>query len=201
MSTDLPSHDGSAPRSRRTLFALIPLLVFLALALVFLFQLSSGRDSSIIPSALIGKPAPQTLLEPLAGLQSNGAQVPGLDPAQFKGEVTLLNVFASWCPPCREEHPVLMELAKDGRFRMAGLNYKDSQANALDFLNGTGNPFDVVGVDAKGRAGIEWGVYGPPETFLIDRNGIIVYKHIGPFTGAIVNTDLMPAIEKALAAQ
>jgi cytochrome c biogenesis protein CcmG, thiol:disulfide interchange protein DsbE len=100
--------------------------------------------------------------------------------------------------PCRAEHPLLMQLAKDKRFRIAGLNYKDKDENALKFLGELGNPFDMIGVDASGRAGIEWGVYGVPETFLVGRDGTILYKHVGPFSEASIRDDLMPAVEKAL---
>ncbi|MGH6763350.1 MAG: DsbE family thiol:disulfide interchange protein [Phyllobacterium sp.] len=201
MSTDLSTDNQGNGKSRRRLFALLPLLAFLALAAVFTLQLLSGRDNSVVPSALIGKPAPHTLLEPLPGLTRDGVQLPGLDPAAFKGQVTLVNVFASWCPPCREEHPTFMELARDGRFGIVGLNYKDTNENALRFLMDLGNPYKAVGVDGNGRAGIEWGVYGPPETFLVGRDGTILFKHIGPVMPNVVTKELMPAIEKALAAK
>lgn len=180
-------------RSRRLLF-LLPLLVFLALAAVFLMQLFSGRDTSLVPSALIGRDAPQTDLPPLEGMT-----LPGLSSDAFAGKITLVNVWGSWCLPCRQEHPLLMELARDGRFVIAGLNYKDKPENARRFLGDLGNPYDAIGVDQNGRAAIDWGVYGVPETFLVGPEGRIRYKHVGPFTPESVQNDLMPEIEKLLA--
>ncbi|MDJ1464344.1 DsbE family thiol:disulfide interchange protein [Nitratireductor sp. GZWM139] len=180
-------------RSRRLLF-LLPLLVFLALAAVFLMQLFSGRDTSLVPSALIGRDAPQTDLPPLEGMS-----LPGLSSNAFAGKITLVNVWGSWCLPCRQEHPLLMELARDERFVIAGLNYKDKPENARRFLGDLGNPYDAIGVDQNGRAAIDWGVYGVPETFLVGPEGRIRYKHVGPFTPESVQNDLMPEIEKLLA--
>lgn len=190
--------SASSPR-RRLLLALLPLVIFMALAAVFTIQLLSGRDESVIPSALIGKPAPAITLPPLEGLVRDGKPVPGFDPASFAGQVTLVNVWASWCVPCRAEHPLLMQLSGDKRFRLVGLNYKDKSDNARGFLGDLGNPFAAVGADATGRAAIEWGVYGVPETFLVGRDGKIVYKHVGPFDARSVRDELMPAVEKALA--
>ncbi len=182
-------------RSRRLLF-LLPLLLFLALSAVFLMQLFSGKDSSLVPSALIGRSAPQTDLPPLEGMN-----LPGLSSEAFSGRVTLVNVWGSWCLPCRQEHPLLMQLAKDDRFAIAGLNYKDKPENARRFLGDLGNPYDAIGVDQNGRAAIDWGVYGVPETFLVGPDGTIRYKHVGPFTPESIRSDLMPEIEKALAAR
>jgi len=184
---------------RRRLIVLIPLVLFLALAAVFMIRLGAG-DPSHIPSALIGHVAPQTNLPPLAGLARDGKAVPGLDSAAFKGEVTVLNVWASWCVPCRDEAPLLVALAADRRLRIAGINYKDQPDNARRFLGRYGNPFAVNGIDDNGRAAIEWGVYGVPETFVIGRDGRIAYKLIGPITPDNLETALQPAIEKALAA-
>ncbi len=189
-----------APRKRTSLFVFLPLILFAVLAAIFAFQLASGRDESVIPSALIGKPAPNLTLPAVSGLQRDGQPVPGLDPAGFKGQITLLNVFGSWCVPCRVEHPLLMQLAQDKRFRLAGLNYKDKNENALGFLSDLGNPYATVGADTNGRAAIEWGVYGVPETFLIGRDGIVAYKHVGPLTTESIRNDLMPAVEAALQA-
>lgn len=186
--------EASAPRRR--LFVLLPLLVFLALAGLFLSQLLSGRDASEIPSALIGLPAPQTSLPPL-----EGTNLPGLDTKSFAGKVTLVNVFASWCAPCREEHPVLLGLSQDKRFTLAALNYKDQPENARRFLGDLGNPYQAIGVDPAGRAAIDWGVYGVPETFVIGKDGKIAYKHVGPLTPDSVKALLLPQIEKALAAR
>jgi cytochrome c biogenesis protein CcmG/thiol:disulfide interchange protein DsbE len=129
---------------------------------------------------------------------SGGTQVPGLDPAVFNGKVSVVNVWASWCVPCHDEAPLLTELAKDGRLQLVGINYKDTPDNARRFLGRYGNPFGVVGVDANGRAAIEWGVYGVPETFVVGREGKIVYKLVGPITPDNVDSVLKKEIEKAL---
>ncbi|HVY57253.1 MAG TPA: DsbE family thiol:disulfide interchange protein [Xanthobacteraceae bacterium] len=183
---------------RRRLVVLVPLVLFLALAAVFLVRLGSG-DPSRIPSALIGRPAPATNLPPLAGLERGGHPVPGLSAADFKGAVTVLNVWASWCVPCHDEAPLLVRLAEDKRIRVVGLNYKDQPDNARRFLGRYGNPFAASGADADGRAAIEWGVYGVPETFVIDRDGRIAFKLVGPITPENLQSTLKPQIEKALA--
>jgi cytochrome c biogenesis protein CcmG/thiol:disulfide interchange protein DsbE len=188
----------SAPR-RRSLLMALPLLVFAALAALFWLRLGDG-DPSRIPSALIGHPAPQIALPALAGLNDEGKEVPGLDPAMFKGKVTLVNVWASWCIPCHDEAPLLTELGKDKRLQMVGINYKDTPDNARRFLGRYGNPFGVVGVDGNGRAGIEWGVYGVPETFVVGRDGTIAYKLVGPIMPDNIDAVLRPQIEKALKA-
>ena len=184
--------------STRRLFVLLPLFVFLALAALFFFRLGAG-DPSRIPSALIGREAPSTPLPPVAGLERDGKPVPGLSPESFKGAVTLLNVWASWCVPCHDEAPLLMKLAEDGRIRVAGINYKDNADNARRFLGRYGNPFAASGADANGRAAIEWGVYGVPETFIVGRDGRIAYKLVGPITPENLERALKPALEKALA--
>lgn len=181
---------------RRRWLPLLPLALFLALAGLFSAQLMSGRDSSVVPSALLGAPAPQEALPPL-----EGTNLPGLDPSRFEGQVTLVNVWASWCAPCRQEHPLLMQLAGDERFEIIGLNYKDQPANARRFLGELGNPYSAVGVDSSGRAAIDWGVYGVPETFLVGKDGRIAWKQVGPFTSDIVINKLLPEIEKALAGE
>jgi cytochrome c biogenesis protein CcmG, thiol:disulfide interchange protein DsbE len=193
-----PSTSGAAPRSPRWLVAL-PLLGFIALAGIFLLRLYGG-DPSKIPSALIGRPAPQTTLPALEGLVSDGTQVPGLDPAVFKGKVSVVNVWASWCVPCHEEAPLLTKLGEDKRLQLVGINYKDAADNARRFLGRYGNPFGIVGVDGNGRASIEWGVYGVPETFVVGREGTIVYKLVGPVTSDNVDAVLKVEIEKALKA-
>jgi cytochrome c biogenesis protein CcmG, thiol:disulfide interchange protein DsbE len=182
---------------RRRLIVFIPLAAFLALAALFVLRLGAG-DPSRIPSALIGHPVPATSLPPLAGLERDGKAVPGLDSADFKGEVTVLNVWASWCVPCRDEAPLLLKLAADRRVRIVGINYKDQPDNARRFLGRYGNPFIANGTDDNGRAAIEWGVYGVPETFIVGRDGRIAYKLIGPITPDNLDASLKPAIEKAL---
>jgi cytochrome c biogenesis protein CcmG/thiol:disulfide interchange protein DsbE len=189
---------GAAPRRRSFLLAL-PLIVFAALAALFWLRLGND-DPSRIPSALIGHPAPQLALPALAGLNNDGIEVPGLDPAMFKGKVTLVNVWASWCIPCHDEAPLLSELGKDKRLQMIGINYKDTPDNARRFLGRYGNPFQAVGVDGNGRAGIEWGVYGVPETFVVGREGTIVYKLVGPIVPENIDAVLRPEIQKALKA-
>lgn len=190
--------DKDAGAWRRRMIVFIPLVAFLALAALFVLRLGAG-DPSRIPSALIGQPAPRTDLPPLAGLERDGNAVPGLDSADFKGQVTVLNVWASWCVPCRDEAPLLMTVAADPRVRVVGINYKDQPDNARRFLGRYGNPFAANGTDGNGRAAIEWGVYGVPETFVIGRDGRIAYKLIGPITPDNLDSALKPAIEQALA--
>ena len=187
----------TAPAPRRSFLMALPLIAFAGLAALFWLRLGSG-DPSRIPSALIGHPAPQTSLPPLTGLLSDGTQVPGLDPAIFKGKVSVVNVWASWCVPCHDEAPLLTGLAKDQRLQLVGINYKDAPDNARRFLGRYGNPFGVVGVDANGRAAIEWGVYGVPETFVVGREGTIVYKLVGPITPDNIDSVLKVEIDKAL---
>jgi cytochrome c biogenesis protein CcmG, thiol:disulfide interchange protein DsbE len=196
MSTDV--QERAAPASRRFI-VLIPLIVFLALAGLFFFRLGSG-DPSRIPSALIGRPAPATELPPVPGLLRGGEPVPGLSSADFKGTVTVLNVWASWCVPCHDEAPLLVRMAEDARIRIVGINYKDTPENARRFLGRYGNPYARNGADQSGRASIEWGVYGVPETFLIGRDGRIAFKLVGPITPQNLDGVLKPEIEKALAA-
>ena len=187
--------QGKGIGSRRIIVAL-PLLIFITLAALLFFRLGSG-DPSRLPSALIGKSAPALSLSALDGLMRDGAPVPGLDSAQFKGQITLVNVWASWCLPCQTEHPQLMRLAADRRLRLVGINYKDAAENARRFLGRYGNPFAAVGVDETGRSAIEWGVYGVPELFLIGRDGRIAYKQVGPITDETLPA-LESEIEKAL---
>jgi cytochrome c biogenesis protein CcmG/thiol:disulfide interchange protein DsbE len=189
--------QSAAPR-RRSWLVLLPLIVFLALAGLFLFRLGSG-DPSRVPSALIGRPVPQTNLPPVEGLMKDGKPVPGLTNADFKGAVTLVNVWASWCVPCHEEIPLLVKLGEDKRLKLVGINYKDRPDNARRFLGRYGNPFVATGADANGRSSIEWGVYGVPETFIVSRDGRIVYKLVGPITPGNLEAAVKPAIEKALA--
>ena len=189
--------DNRAPVKQRRLVVLLPLVFFLALAALFLFRLGSG-DPSRLPSALIGRPVPETTLPPLAGLVRDGATVPGISSADFKDGVTLVNVWASWCVPCRDEAPVLLDLTKDKRIRIIGINYKDEPGNARRFIVRYGNPYAAVGADVSGRASIDWGVYGVPENFVIGRDGRIAYKLVGPLTAENVGSVLMPQLEKAL---
>ena len=191
--------DNPAPQKRRRLIVLLPLIAFLALAALFLYRLGAG-DPSNLPSALIGRPAPDTPLPPVAGLVHDGQPVPGIASADFKGAVTLVNVWASWCVPCVVEAPLLMKLAEDKRLHLVGINYKDQPENARRFIGRYGNPYAAVGADGQGRASIDWGVYGVPETFVVGRDGRIAYKLVGPITEANLEAVLKPQLEKALAA-
>jgi cytochrome c biogenesis protein CcmG, thiol:disulfide interchange protein DsbE len=189
--------DESSGKKRRNILVLLPLAAFLALAALFLYRLGSG-DPSRLPSALIGRAAPATDLPPLAGLERGGKMLPGLSNAAFQGELTLVNVWASWCVPCADEVPFLEKLSKDKRIKLVGINYKDPPDNARRFLNRYGNPFVAVGVDAGGRTSIDWGVYGVPETYLIGRDGTIAYKLVGPVTAENLVQVIEPEIVKAL---
>ena len=192
-------NEAAGPsRARRILIAAIPLALFAALAAIFLSQLLSGKDTSIIPSALIGKPAPTLALAPLEGAIRAGQPVPALDTAAIRGKLTLVNVWASWCVPCRQEHPIILGLAQDPRLNVVGINYKDKNDAALAFLGELGNPFRAIGVDPRGAAAIDWGVYGIPESFLVAPDGTILFKQVGPFTDDAVRNKLLPRIEEAL---
>ncbi|HXX26676.1 MAG TPA: DsbE family thiol:disulfide interchange protein [Pseudolabrys sp.] len=184
--------------ARRAGLFIIPLIMFLALAVLFLYRLGSG-DPNLLPSALIGHPAPRTELPALPGVEHDGRPVPGLNSAAFAGHVTVLNVWASWCVPCHDEVPFLAALGKDPRIQLVSINYKDTEDNARRFLNRYGNPFAATGRDESGRASIDWGVYGVPETYLIGRDGRIAYKLVGPITADNVGTVLEPEIQNALA--
>ncbi len=173
----------------RVLFFALP-LVLLA-GLVAIFALTIDRDASLVRSVLIDKPAPQFVLPAVEGLA-----VPGFDTATLKGAPTLVNVFASWCIPCRDEHPLLEAIKDDIGIRIFGINHSDAPDNARAFLAELGNPYAAVGADRDRRVSIDWGVYGVPETFLVDANGTIVYKHVGPLTQKAIDTELKPAIAK-----
>ena len=191
-----PAPQTEAPRRNR-LVPLLPLIGFLALAALFLVRLGSG-DPGRIPSALIGRPAPMTSLPAVPGLERDGKPLPGLDPAEFQGHVSLVNVWASWCVPCHDEVPFLQQLAQDPRLRLVGINYKDQPDNARRFLNRYGNPFAAAGADENGRAAIEWGVYGVPETFVVGRDGRIAYKLVGPINAENFEQVLLPELTKVL---
>lgn len=189
--------DESVSSTRRRILVLLPLIAFIALAGLFFYRLGTG-DPARLPSALIGRPAPTIGLPGVPGLERDGKAVPGVSNAIFQGAVSLLNVWASWCVPCHDEAPFLEQLSKDKRIQLIGINYKDTPDNARRFLNRYGNPFVATGRDETGRASIDWGVYGVPETFLIGRDGRIAYKLVGPITAENFGRTLVPEIEKAL---
>ncbi|MBV9078961.1 MAG: DsbE family thiol:disulfide interchange protein [Methylobacteriaceae bacterium] len=178
---------------------LLPVAVFVGLAALFALRLGAG-DPSRLPSALIGKAAPSLDLPPLAGLKTPaGEPVPGLAAAELRdGRVTVLNVWASWCGPCQLEHPFLLELARAPGLRLVGINYKDGEANARRFLGALGNPYAAVGVDGSGRAAIEWGVYGVPETFVIGPDGRVRHRQVEPITAATLGP-LLEQVRQAAA--
>src|SRR5438105_702467 len=166
----------AAEAKRRPWLVLLPIALFIALAVLF-YRGLSGNPSEI-PSVLIDKPVPEFALDPIEGLA-----VPGFGSSDLsKGQITLVNVWASWCVPCRNEHPLLIELAKRNDIRVYGINYKDDAENARRFLGSLANPFAAVGADRTGRVAIDWGVYGVPETFIVDGRGIIRFKWIGELT-------------------
>jgi cytochrome c biogenesis protein CcmG/thiol:disulfide interchange protein DsbE len=174
----------------------LPLIVFASLAGLFWFALHGG-DPSRLPSALVGKEVPDFALPPVDGLLEKEVPVSGFSAADLKtGAPPLVNVFASWCVPCHEEHPVLMELAKQPGIRLYGINYKDDPASARRFLGRFGNPFARVGADASGRVAIDFGVYGVPETYVIGGDGKIAYRHVGPLTEDVVKEKLLPLLQQ-----
>lgn len=192
--------NPSTPR-RGYGWVLAPVLVFAALAAVFGYALQSG-DPHKLPSALIGKPVPETTFPPLEGAVESGKPVPGFASADLaKGKVTIVNFWASWCIPCVQEHPLLARLKERSGVDLYGVSYKDSAANARQFIGRYGNPFSALGVDASGRNAIEWGVYGMPETFVVDGKGRIAFKHVGPISPESLEKQMLPAIEKAKAAK
>ena len=170
----------------------IPLITFLGLAIIggiaLQGTLSGTRNPSQLPSVLIGKPAPDL---PLPLLHANQ---PELKLANYHGQPLLVNFFASWCSPCRAEAPALEQLSE--QINIIGIAYKDRQRDIAEFLQQFGNPFNVISMDVDGRAGISWGVYGVPETFLIDANGLIQWRHAGPLTGEVITIQLQPLLAK-----
>jgi cytochrome c biogenesis protein CcmG/thiol:disulfide interchange protein DsbE len=171
---------------------IVPIALFAALAAVFGFYLSAierGKDVNAVPSALIGKPAPEFALPPLEGRSD------GFSSADLGGRPALVNVFASWCLPCRVEHPILLKLARDG-IPIFGINVKDKPEDARAYLAELGDPYTKIGADRDGRAVIDWGVYGYPETFVIDRDRRIQYRHVGPIMPHDVERTIRPLLAK-----
>jgi cytochrome c biogenesis protein CcmG/thiol:disulfide interchange protein DsbE len=198
MSAEAGEPQPRVEKSKRGYgWVIAPLVIFVGMTLMFGYALKTG-DPSRLPSALIGKVAPQYDFPPLEGLVAGGKPVPGLPPGGLTaGEVTVVNFFASWCVPCRTEHPLLEYLKRETGVRLVGVNYKDPAPGGTKFLGQLGNPFDAVGTDGSGRGAIEWGVYGMPETFVLDGKGRIVYKHVGPISESSLRDQVMPAIERA----
>ena len=174
---------------RYVLFGL-PLIALVALVAVFAGSIN--RDPNLVRSVLIDKPAPSFAMDAVPELG-----VPGFDTAALKGQVSVVNVFASWCIPCRAEHPLLLALKDVAEVRLLGINQADAPENARAFLEELGNPYDAVGADRDRRVSIDWGVYGVPETFVVNAEGIITFKHVGPLDPQSFETELLPAIAKA----
>jgi cytochrome c biogenesis protein CcmG/thiol:disulfide interchange protein DsbE len=160
------------------------------IGLVIAFAQGLRNDPSLVPSPLVGKPVPVFDLPPVKG------RTLGLSSRDLQGRVSLVNVFASWCISCREEHPLLVRLAHSGVVPIHGLDYKDKPADGSRWLAAMGDPYTRTGADIDGRVGIDWGVYGVPETFIVDRRGIIAYKQIGPITPSILDRRIGPLIAR-----
>ncbi|SHF77848.1 cytochrome c biogenesis protein CcmG, thiol:disulfide interchange protein DsbE [Loktanella atrilutea] len=180
---------GQEPAARRgiSVLVVVPILV-LALLATFGWELLYGP--SILPSALIGKQVPTFALPPVLGRND------GLSTRDLAGHVSIVNVFASWCVPCRAEHPVFMAFSKTGEVPLYGINYKDPPEQARAWLDELGDPYARIGADRDGRAGIEWGVYGVPETYIVAADGTIAYRHVGPVSQAILNDTLLPIVQR-----
>lgn len=199
-----PALEAEAPAPRSRLVVVLPLAIFAVLAGFFLYKLEKGGDPSSLPSVLIGKTAPDFALPPVQATLADGSTMPGLSAADLRapgpGKVTIVNFWASWCVECRTEHETLKRLAKDPRVRLVGIAYKDEPANAARWLRDMGNPYVAAGLDQKGRVGIDWGVYGVPETYVVRPDGVIVHKFIGPLSDGAIRAVLGPKIDEALAA-
>lgn len=175
-----------APLSR--VLVLLPLVITATLGALFYWGLRDQDDA--LPSALLGQSVPEFSLPPIGG----GGE--GLSTADLHGEVSVVNVWASWCAPCREEMPLLVEIANAGTVRIHGINYKDDPEAALAFLEEVGDPYTRIGADRSGRAGLDWGVYGLPETFVVDAEGRIALKHVGPFDRTILEEKILPVVAR-----
>jgi len=185
---DIIADDVTRPRQRSRWGGYVPVAVFVLVVVFFAVGLTMNpRD---VPSPLIGKPVPEFTLPPVKG------RALGLSSADLRGQVSLVNVFASWCVACREEHPVLMQLKASGVVPIHGINYKDKPDDAQAWLGQLGDPYTRTGADISGRVAIDWGVYGVPETYVVDRDGRIVHKHIGPISADALRETIMPIIEK-----
>lgn len=189
--------DNEQGRSR--LVAFLPLIFLLVIGALFVWRLGFDKHGpKFIPSALIGKKVPDFQLAPMNGLVKNGKPVPGYGSADLqKGKISIINVWSSWCGSCRSEHRFLKRLAERSGVPIYGLNYKDTASAGRAFLARFGNPYSAIGMDPRGRLGIDLGVYGVPETFIIDGKGIVRYKLPGPVSDEIIEKELLPIIKKA----
>lgn len=194
----MTSTPSSVDGRRGFRWVLTPVLIFGAIAALFAFALRTG-DPSKLPSAFIGKPAPALQLAQLEGLSAGQPPATFDNKALSTGKVSVVNFWASWCAPCVAEHPLLEQIKTRAGVDVYGINYKDAPADAVRFLGRYGNPYAAIGTDAAGRNGIEWGVYGTPETFVLNGRGEIVYKHVGPISEQSLVAQVLPAIEKAKA--
>jgi cytochrome c biogenesis protein CcmG, thiol:disulfide interchange protein DsbE len=180
-----------------TVWRALPLMIFGTIAALFLLALQKG-DPSRVPTVLLNKPAPAVTLGPLEGLTENDKPVPGLDRTQLvSGKPIVVNFWASWCPPCVQEHPFLIELKQKTNVTLVGINHKDQAPAARRFLGRYGNPYDAVGFDLPGKTALDWGVVGMPETFVLDGKGVIVAKHTGPITAETLEKTILPALKRA----
>jgi cytochrome c biogenesis protein CcmG/thiol:disulfide interchange protein DsbE len=197
-SPDPANGSGPTPPAGGSwLLVSLPLIIFAGIAVLFVVGLNSG-DPSRLSSQLVGKPPPGLLLPAVEDLVKDGRPVPGLTRASLSsGRVTVVNVWASWCAPCHVEHPQLMALAKEKGIALLGVNYKDKPEDARRFLGRYGNPFEAVGADRQGLTAIDWGVYGVPETFIIDRRGLVLHRHVGPITPEVLERELLPLLRRA----
>lgn len=186
MDETLPGAVGAVGRRRPWLY-LLPIAIFAGVGVLLYAGLY--RDPTLVPSPLIGKPVPEFELGPVPGREL------GLSSRDLRKEVTLVNVFASWCVACRDEHPLLMALDREGVVPIHGLNYKDAPDDAAAWLDALGDPYSRIGADRDGRVGLDWGVYGVPETFVVDPNGRIAYKHIGPVTPRVLDEIILPLVD------
>jgi cytochrome c biogenesis protein CcmG, thiol:disulfide interchange protein DsbE len=177
-----------ANRRKGRLVTVLPVAIFALIGAGFYWGLFNGDDN--LPSPLIGRAVPEFDLPPIEG------RADGLSTADLKGQVSIVNVWASWCVPCRVEMPLLNELAARDEVAIFGLNYKDRPEEALGFLTELGDPYTRIGADRNARVSIDWGVYGVPETFVIDAEGRIAYKHIGPFNRRSLEEDILPVVRR-----
>lgn len=192
------TEPAAQPKQGAGLMRFLPIGIFAAIVVIFFIMLTSGRNAQDLPSVMTGRPAPEFTLPAVEGLAKNGAPVPGFATSDLKsGKVTIVNVFASWCGPCRDEHPQIMALSELPDVTVMGINQKDKPEDAIRFLRNLGNPYARVGADVNGRVSIDWGVYGVPETFILRGDGTIAFKKVGPISPEELETLIKPEIAKA----